>query len=131
MIAFVEWLWTLIAGVGLMTSLLLYWRARGDVLFLLENSYNGRRLIVARGHERREALRAVVQGLGLYVGLYAVSLPNAPDGRVHFVTVALVLMQALVVANSIFDARDRRKLLDYWKNVDRSHVAERDREIGA
>jgi hypothetical protein len=130
-IAFVEWAWTLIAGVGLLTSSWLYINAREDVLFLLRNSYNGRRRIVARGHERRESIRAVIQGLGLYVGIYAVTLPNPPDDKVHPVTLCLVAMQLLVVLNSIFDARDRRKLLDYWKNLPDGHAEERDKEIGA
>lgn len=129
MYALVEWAWTLIAAVGLVASLLAYRQARGDVLFLLNNSFNGRRLIIARGHERREALRVVVQGLGLYVGIYSLNLPDPPDKRLSFAVLALMLMQALVVANTIFDHRDRNRLADYWKNVDLSHVAERDKEI--
>lgn len=126
----VEWAWTLIAAVGLVASGWLYLQAREDVQWLLANAYNGRRLIVARGHERREALRAIVQALGLYVGCYAISLPNPPGARLNIGTLALMLMQFFVVLNTVFDHLDRNKLRAYWENVDRSHVAERDKNLG-
>lgn len=129
MYSFIEWVWTFIAGIGILASGWLYLQAREDVLFLLKNAYNGRRLIVARGHERREFIRAVIQGLGLYVGIYALSLPNPPGAQLNVATLCLVGMQALVVTNTVFDARDRNRLAAYWKNVDLRHVKERDEEV--
>lgn len=129
MYAFVEWLWTAIAFTGLIVSGVAYVQARQDVMFLLRGKYNGRRMIIARGHERREALRFLVQALGAYVGIYALRLPNPSGTRLNFATFALMTMQAIVVANTVFDHRDRTKLRDYWQSVDLDHVAENDRRV--
>ena len=116
MIHLIEWVWTLVAGVGVISSVALWIQARQDVMFLLEKSFNGRRLIVARGHERREFVRGVTQALGLYVGIYALTTPNPTGSRIHAVTLCLVGMQVLIVANTVFDHRDRNRLRAYWES---------------
>lgn len=125
----VEWTWTLIAALGVVVSGGSLIQAWGDKRSLLARNYNGRRRLIATGHLRREGLRTVVQGLGLYVGLFALSSPNPPGARISFPTLCLVAMQAIIVLSTFLDHRMRTRLLDYWKNVDRSHVSERDKEL--
>lgn len=129
MYAAVEWTWTGIAAVGVLVSLWSWKLAREDVKFLEENRFNGRRMIVAEGHRRRERMRTLIQSLGLYVGWYALGLPDPPGVNLNTATVCLMAMQFFVVLNTVSDLRDRFRLIAYWKNVDLSHVKERDEEV--
>lgn len=127
----VEWTWTLIALVGFCVGVWSIKLAQEDLTYLRDNNFNGRRKIVAAGHRRREAMRALIQALGLYVGIYALRLPNPPGVRINAATACLMFMQFFVVLNTISDLRDRFRLVAYWKRTDLGHVSDRDEQIGA
>lgn len=128
----VEIIWTLVAFVGLGLSLrgLIY--AKGDLDYLLEHHYNGRRLIIAKGYLRRETIRTAVQMLFAALGILAMLRPPPPGERTPgslFLIGLLVLAAALTVLNTFGDLRDRRRLIDHWEATNLSHVRDRDQEI--
>lgn len=127
----VEVVWTIVAAIGLVACFIGLREAVGDRTYLRANNLNGRRLIVAQGLIRREALRLCIQLAGGYIGIYALGQPNPPDARLNFLTFLLVAMQVFTVINTVLDQRDRARLIAYWKNVDLRHIEERDKGVGS
>lgn len=129
MIAILEWFWAGVSGLGVFLSLTTLKVAWDDFSYLVANKLNGRRLIVARAHIRREAVRLVVQGLALSIGVWALRLPNPPGAAVSWVSFALIAMNLFVVLNTLGDRYDRNRLLRYWETVDLKHVTTRDESL--
>lgn len=131
----IEIAWTVVAVAGLLLALVEGAKARRDLNYLTHWNYNGRRRIVAKGHYRREILRAIQQAMFTAAGLGAMFRPPPPAtnggvSRMVIVTL-LVLASALIVGNSWLDRRDRLRLVEYWRTVDLKHVTTRDSEVAA
>lgn len=105
----IELIWTALALVGLAVSAENGWEALRD-LRALGNPTNGRR-ILAYGHVRREAIRIMVFGLYLVIGIMAGLTPARPGAQLSVVAAILVFTSLALILNSLLDRRDRRDLL--------------------
>lgn len=99
----VEWTWTSLSVLALLTALWGLLDAWAD-LRAVDGEANGRRRI-ARGYMRAEAIRMLVSGGWLYIGLKVVGRPEPASWSE--IVVVLVLTNAAILTSSLLDARDR------------------------
>lgn len=125
----IELLWAAFAGYGLWLALRATRDASEDLKFLDKEGWNGRRRIMAKGHLKRETLRAVVQILFLLIGVLAMLSAPSPHPRNYVTVLMFFLVQVVVIYNTHNDRETAEAAVEYWKQTDLRHVAERDKQI--
>lgn len=98
-----EWTWTVLSALALMGAVWGLLDAWGD-LRALDERRNGRRRI-AIGYIRAEAIRLLVSGAWLGVGILA--LLSAREAQWSIGVVVLIGTNGAILLSSILDARDR------------------------
>lgn len=114
--SFVEFVWSMVAFVGVTYSLLNIRNGIKDLFLIRSLTENGRG-IVAWGNIRRDFLRVLIQLQFLAVGLWAGISPNReiPQGQeiaAFLVSVVFIEVSLLLTISARYDHRDRRILLD-------------------
>jgi len=118
-VADIEIVWTVVAFVGLIYSLLNVRDAQIDLKVLEEAGVKNGRLTLARYQIEAEVLRAIMQTIFLAIGIAAMALPEVPDSldipatqvviRV-LITYGLILSSVLLSVKSYLGYRVRRIL---------------------
>lgn len=118
MIAAIEVLaviWTALAALGFATNVFAVKDARLDRVTVEKWSHVGTRLIVAKANQRREVIRCVKQLILGIAGVFVIASPPPPANvaEVRIVlSVTYILVTAGIVANTLWDRHDRKRLLE-------------------
>ena len=103
-----EMVWTLLGTIGMIVCTVNLHSARTSAKRYIELGTNGLGLLIAGARVRREALRCVMAGVSVVIGVAAMATPPAnPDLPVSplalLITVGLFLINLIIVIDSILD----------------------------
>lgn len=111
----IEWVWTIVNGVGVVFLLLVLRELWDDRLAAMEPSdTNGRRGIWVFIIIRHELLFLILQALFLWAGIAAIQRPNALEtDATQFGGLVSILFALVMDVLTLLDLRDRNRIRNY------------------
>lgn len=106
----IVFLWSAIAAFGAVVTVAILAEGLRDLRAIRALGRNAARRLVARGAVRREWLRLAVQALFLLAGAVTYLVRAQVLAPTQFVAWALVASSALILANTVADLIDGRRL---------------------
>lgn len=113
-----ELVWTLVAVLGLWACWDLVRRGESHKQRIIDNGWNGARLLAANSGIRRNKVRSIAFLLMFLVGILAGLYDDPPHWVTAPTVITLLLIGGLMVMNAILDNRHEEQLIAYLEKED-------------